>query len=250
MKSLLYKVAVFVFIIAATSCSQDANVAGSSNSVTGKGGSLAVFAIKGDYLYTVDNNKLSVFNVREASKPAKVNDVSIGFDIETLFSFEDYLFIGSRNAMYIYSVTNPEFPKKLSQSNHFRACDPVVSDGKNAYVTISSGRNCGGSVNQLLTYDVTDVTNPKLLNTRNLKKPKGLSLFGKNYLLVCDDDVKIFDVSDPKNSKYLKSIPIKYANDVVIIKNHLFIISDKSIDQYELNENDIKNFKKISTFSF
>lgn len=221
-----------------------------SASGEGKGGSLATFALKGDYLYTVDYRSLSVFNVKNPKNPIKVNTVDVGFNIETLFSYNDYLFIGSRDAMYIYDVKNAELPKKMSQSNHFTSCDPVVANKTTAYVTLHAGSNCGGGVNELRVYDVKNVETPKLLNTRRLEKPKGLSLYGDNYLLVCDGDVKIFDVSNPKDSKYINSIPVKNSMDIIIIKDHAFIISKKSIDQYQLNYKDIEKFVKISTFSF
>jgi hypothetical protein len=73
-----------------------------SNGDVGQGGSLAVFAIKGNYLYGVDQMKLNVFSLIDGEKPVKVNEVPIGFDIETLFSYGENLFVGSRNGMFIY----------------------------------------------------------------------------------------------------------------------------------------------------
>ncbi|WP_370402835.1 hypothetical protein [Tenacibaculum dicentrarchi] len=105
-------------------------------------------------------------------------------------------------------------------------------------------------VNELKTYDITDIKNPILLNNRGLTQPKGLSLYGDNYLLVCDDSVKIFDISNPKDSKYINEIPTKNAMDIIIRNNHAFIISENSIDQYELNTTNIESFTKISTFNF
>lgn len=242
---------LFAVTLLLLSCNQDGNVGTSpKNSTSGKGGSLATFILKGDYLYTVDYKDLSVFNVKDKKNPIKVNSINVGFDIETLFSFKNYLFIGSMSAMYIYDITNAELPKKMSQSNHFRACDPVVANNKNAYVTLHSNSSCGGTANQLKAYNIEDVKNPKLLNTRGLTQPKGLSLYGTNYLLVCDGSTKIFDIKNPDDSKLLGEIPTKNAIDIVIQNNHACIISEKSIEQYQLDSKNINNFKKISVFSF
>ncbi|MFT7352963.1 MAG: hypothetical protein ACI9XR_002754, partial [Flavobacterium sp.] len=112
------------------SCDQNSSDSAQNSQISdGQGGSLATFSLKGEYLYTVDYSNLSVFNIANATSPVKVNTINVGFEIETLFGFQDYLFIGSQNAMYIYDITNAELPKKLSQSNHFRACDPVVANG-------------------------------------------------------------------------------------------------------------------------
>jgi hypothetical protein len=51
--------------------------------------------------------KLNVFSLIDSEKPVKL-EIFIGFDIETLFSYGDNLFIGSRNGMFIYSISNPE----------------------------------------------------------------------------------------------------------------------------------------------
>lgn len=239
-------------IFLALSCSQDSNDSStnSDTSVDGQGGSLATFTLKGGYLYTVDFFNLSVFNINDALNPVKVNTINVGFNIETLFSFKDYLFIGSQDAMYIYDVANAELPKLLSQSNHFRACDPVVANDTNAYVTLHSNATCGGAVNELKTYNIEDVENPILLNTRGLTQPKGLSLYGDNYLLVCDDSVKIFDVSDPSNSKYIDEFTTQGAIDIIIRDDHAFVISEFAIEQYQLNKDDITNVTAISTFTF
>ena len=249
-KKIIIVCTLTLFIV---SCGQDSNNSISSQdsaSYDGQGGSLATFSLKGNYLYTVDFSNLTVFNITNSKDPVRVNSINVGFDIETLFSFEDFLFIGSQNAMYIYDITNEELPKLMSQSNHFRACDPVVANGTNAYVTLHTNATCGGSVNELKTYDITDVENPILLNTRGLTQPKGLSLYGSDFLLVCDDTVKIFDITDPTDSKYIEAIPTVGAIDIIIRDNNAFIIADHSITQYQLNLNDITSFTKISEFSF
>jgi hypothetical protein len=245
----IYLVLVFA-IFMAFSCNDNDNAVASDVAGDGQGGSLATFTLKGDYLYTVDFFNLSVFNISDATNPVKVNTVNVGFNIETLFIFKEYLFIGSQDAMYIYDIANAELPKLLSRSNHFRACDPVVANDTNAYVTLHSNATCGGAINELKTYNIEDVENPVLLNTRGLTEPKGLSLFADNYLLVCDDTVKIFDVSDPKNSKYINEIDTNGAIDIIIRNNHAFVVSEVAINQYQLNENDITDIIQISTFTF
>ena len=249
MKKKIFTLVSIVFL--AFACSQDSNDSTSADSFgDGQGGSLATFTLKDNYLYTVDFFNLSVFNVSDLLNPVKVNTINVGFNIETLFSFKNYLFIGSQDAMYIYDVTNAELPKLLSQSNHFRACDPVVANDTNEYVTLHSNATCGGVINELKTYNIEDIENPILLNTRGLTQPKGLSLYGSDFLLVCDDTVKIFDITDPTDSKYIEAIPTVGAIDIIIRDNNAFIIADHSITQYQLNLNDITSFTKISEFSF
>lgn len=249
MKKYLYHILIFTLVtFLLLSCGQSSsNSSVASNSSDGKGGSLATFILKGNYLYTVDHQNLSVFNISKENNPVKVNEIGVGFEIETLFGLNNYLFIGSRTGMYIYDVSNPELPKKMSEATHFRSCDPVIANDSIAYVTLHSNPRCGGSLNELQTYNIKDIKNPILLNTRRLKQPKGLTLFDK-YLFICDDDVKIFDVSNPKNSTFVTNIPIRNSLDLIAIKNHLFIITETGIYQYLLDKNDIKKNIKLSEF--
>ena len=240
---------IILLLMIVFSCSSDQNSSNDTGnfSESGQGGSLARFVVKGNYLYTVDIYGLNVFNITDQQQPVKVNSVPIGFNIETLFSYKDYLYIGSQNGMFIYSVENPEIPTYLIDVQHFTACDPVVANFTHAFVTLHSDIGCGNTINVLETYDVTDVLNPVLISSRNLTRPIGMGLY-QNYLFVCDDEVKIFDVSDPENSVLVHSLN-RNTFDVIIYNNLLILIGDNGLFQYSLDENDITNITELSTIN-
>ncbi|MFV0565225.1 MAG: LVIVD repeat-containing protein [Flavobacteriaceae bacterium] len=235
-----------LFAVAILACSEDSSNAETSQ--VGTGGSLAIFALKGHYLYTVDNNALNVFSLINEAQPVKVNEVFVGFSIETLFSDANYLYIGSREGMYIYNIENPEAPKRLAAVQHLTACDPVVSNGQYAFVTLHSTSICGNNTNVLEVYDVSSPTSPSLLHSRNLTAPKGLGLYN-DYLFVCDDVIKIFDVSTAKNPVLVHSLD-KVCFDVIIKENTLFAIGENGMYRYQLNENDIADINLKSALDF
>ena len=240
----------FILVLFILGCESDStNNESQVPTSDGQGGSLARFTLKGDYLYTVDNFDLNVFNVANTNDPIKVNSVAIGFDIETLFGYKDYLYIGSQNGMFIYSLENPEFPQQLSNVQHFTACDPVIANDTHAFVTLHSETFCGGDINVLEVYDVSDVTNPILLNSRNLTYPKGLGLYG-DYLFVCDDEIKVFDVSNPEESKLVTSLN-RNAFDVIIRNDLLIAIGESGLYQYRLSPDENNGVKatQLSTIS-
>ena len=245
MKRLIYSIVV---LLIASSCSQDGDNTNNAFAADGQGGSLAKFALNGNYLYTVDEFELDVFNVSSSVDPVLVNTISIGFGIETLFGFGDYLYVGSRNGMFIYSIENPEFPELLSEVQHFTSCDPVVANEQYAYVTLWSEIGCGNVINQLEIYDIENPINPMLLSTRNLMFPKGLGLYG-DYLFVCDDEIKVFDVSNPEESTFVTSID-KLAFDVIIRGNLLIAIGENGLFQYQLDPQDVENITFLSSISF
>jgi len=238
-----------IILLLALGCSSDSsdNNSGVSDSSTGQGGSLARFATFNDYLYTVDNQDLNVFSIIDNEQPVQVNEVPIGFNIETLFNYKEFLFIGSQNGMFIYSVENPEEPTFLSEAQHFTACDPVVANATHAFVTLHSDIGCGNTLNQLQIYNVEDLQNPQLISTRNLTRPIGLGLYN-NYLIVCDDEVKIFDISDPENAQLVHNIN-RDAFDVIIKGNLLILVGHSGIYQYDLDETNIQNTTELSTIN-
>lgn len=223
-------ISLFVFILLITSCSTDK---ANSSTSDGQGGSLAIFALKGNYLYAVDNSKLNVFSLLNPSVPVSVNEVEVGFNIETLFSYDQYLFIGSRNGMFIYSLENPENPVQLSSAQHFTSCDPVVANATHSFVTLHSGTFCGNNLNVLQVYNTTNLNNPILIHSRNLTYPKGLALYN-NYLFVCDDVIKIFNITNPNEPVLVNTIE-KNCFDLIIRENSLFAIGNNGLYRYELN---------------
>lgn len=194
---------ISVLFVLLTACSKDAKDAGPS---TGKGGSLARFAIAGNYLYLVSESTLQSYDITNIT-PVLKDSVHIGWGIETIFAYEDKLFIGSQDALYTYSLDNPAKPQHESRIAHFRSCDPVVTQGNTAYVTLRGGRACGGLMNALMTYDVTDIKNPVLKNQIDLSGPYGLGV-QDSALYVCDGyyGLVVYDITKPLTPKKLEVI--------------------------------------------
>ena len=140
---------------------------------------------------------VNVYNIEDITNPYFTDGFDVAWNIETLFPYEDKLFIGGQNGMYIYDNTDPSSPRYLSEFVHARACDPVFVDGNTAYVTLSEGNTCANFTNQLDVIDVSDLLAPTLIKSYDMYRPKGLSVYD-DKLFLCDDKagLKIFDVTD------------------------------------------------------
>jgi len=213
---------------------------------SGKGGSTARFTTLGNYLYTVDEYNLNVFKITSEGEAILKNTVYIGFDIETIFPRgADKLFIGSSSGMYIYDVENPELPKYLSIFRHVVSCDPVVADKNYAYVTLRSNDNwCGNNVNQLDILDVRDLSNPIHLETYQLTAPYGLGI-QNDTLYVCDNGLKVFDVSNKKAIRTINHFKNIDARDVITNGKYLIMTSTTGIYQYSTENNTIKQISVL-----
>jgi len=215
---------------------------------SGKGGSMARFTVACDHLYVVDNNDLLVFSLADPAKPVSVAKVPIGFGIETIFPFGNYLLIGSSSGMFIYSLANCANPTYISEFAHVMACDPVVAEGNTAYVTLRSGGDCrvGWTTNQLDIIDISNVHSPKLVRTHMVPEPWGLGIDnGTLFLCHGDHGLGVYNVSNPQVLDTLHFFPNIKSYDVIPNNGILLVTGPGGIYQYDYS--DVNNLVLLST---
>ena len=246
-KNTMKKIFFILLTLFLLSCENDST---DKQSTDGKEGSTATFILKNNNMYVVDQTNLNVFSLVDPENPVKVNTLAVGFNIETLFSMNDYLFIGSRDGMYIYSIAQePENPTFVSAAQHFTACDPVVANNTHAFVTLHSNTRCGGNINQLMVYNITNIQTPTLLTTRSLAEPKGLAVNG-NYLFICDkDNIVIFDITNPQNISVAKTITNVPAKDLIIDGDKLYAFTNSEVKQFSIDPSNIQNISLLSSYT-
>ena len=212
-------------------------------------GSMAAMVLMQDHMYAImEPHSVGVINVEHAADPELKNTFFAGFDLETIYPFENKLFLGSSIGMFMYDLSDPENPVQLGSFAHGRACDPVITDGEYAFVTLHSGSFCGGEANELHVVDVKDLMNPHLTSTYQLTSPTGLSKDG-NLLFVCDasSGVRIYDAATPTNLRQIKTIDVKDGYDVMASNGHAMIIATNGL--YQFDYSNINDVRQISFFS-
>lgn len=253
MVKFLFHIIVFIALIAG--CEEGINTSGtegntvershSPSSESGVGGSLARFAINGDQLYAVDRRNLNVFDVSNESDPQSVNEVNVGFGVETIFPADSLVYLGTQTGMYVYDITDPENPSYRSNFRHIRSCDPVVVQGNYAYVTLNTrNASCGRDVNELQIVDVSDVDNPQLVKKYDMEGPRGLGIDG-DLLFICDYNLKVYDASDVHNLKKINEFNIA-SKDVIPYRGMLFVIGESGFFQYQYKKDTIQYLSKIN----
>ena len=215
----------------------------------GVGGSMARFTILNNYLYTVTESSLNVFNISSPNEPQFTNKVNIGWGIETIYPFKNRLFIGSNTGMFIYETNNPNSPTRVAQFTHARTCDPVIADDKYAYVTLRSGTTCQGFTNQLDVLNIENITSPWLVKTYQLTNPHGLSKDG-NTLFICDgaEGLKIFNAANVNDIKQTKQIRNMDAYDVIAFNNVALVVAKDGL--YQFDYSNLDNIKLLSKVGF
>lgn len=213
---------------------------------TGQGGSMARFKIVGDHLYAVDSHNINVFDISDLGQPQDLGDVFAGFDIETLFQQGDYLFLGSMRGMYIYDISVPASPAFVSEFEHGTACDPVVVAGDYAYVTLRGGSWCGATESGLFIVDISTIEDPVLANSYPMDGPYGLGIKDEK-LFICDGDsgLKVYDKSDINDLRLLNHFEDIVTFDVIPMEQHLIMVGDGVLYQYEYLATGIKLLSQI-----
>jgi hypothetical protein len=213
----------------------------------GTGGSMARFTLMNNSLYTVTTNSLKLFNVTVPKEPVYVNTINLGGGIETIFPYQNKLFIGSTNGMHIYNAIDPSKPVKLATYQHLTSCDPVIVQGKYAYVTLRSGNFCRVGTNVLDVLDIEDPTKPVLVSSFPMLNPHGLAI-SDNNLFICEgkNGLKAFNSSDPKTigQKQLSFLQNLSAADVIAGPKSLIVTGADGI--YQFNYSNASNLKLLS----
>lgn len=224
----------------------------SASPTVGISGSMARFTLLGNYLYTVSDMALNVFNVVQPQDPTLVSKITLGMNIETIYPFKNNLFIGSQAGMLIYSTTNPAQPARLANFIHATACDPVIADDNYAYVTLHSQTACRGitsTVNQLDIVNITNLSSPFMVKSYALTNPHGLSKDG-NTLFVCDGaaGLKVFDVTDIYKLQLLQTLTGLDAYDIITVNKVAIVVAKDGLYQYDYS--DMRNIKFLSRVSY
>jgi hypothetical protein len=214
-----------------------ASSSSTGQSGTGTAGSTAVMTLVGDYLYAIpEEHSLGVVHVADSTNPTQVSYAMAGYDLETIFPIRDKLLLGSKEGVFVYSISNPAAPAQVGEFKHGTACDPVIANSSYAYVTLHAGTQCGGAANELDILGATDLSNASLVKTYPMTSPSGLCLDG-SLLFVCDASVvKIFDASDPDNLRLLSSVPVNNPGDVIAGDHVLMVVASDGLYQFDYTD--------------
>ncbi len=234
-----------VFVLFIFSCSESGDSAEMGG--VGQGGSMTRFSIQGNTMYVVDNSSIQVFSIIN-DQFTKVNTVEANLGMETIFAKGDYLYLGARDAMYIYSIVTPDQPTFIFRYAHIVSCDPVVVQGNRAYVTMSSGSACNLGTNALEIIDISNPMDPTLITNYPMTSPQGLSVVG-NLLFICEGSagLKLLDITNELQIQVVNKLETFHAYDVITKGGIATITGDDGIFQYRYNAGgtDIELLSKI-----
>ena len=160
-------------------------------------GTVNRFAILNDHLFAV-----GFYNLYRFALDNGITETS-GFvhgdrGMETIFPFEDRLFIGSQNAMNILDASDPTNVFPVGSFWHATSCDPVLPVTRDiAYVTLRGGDDCNGDVNTLNVVARNASSSYSAIQTIELPSPYAMLRVG-NQLYVGEgtNGFRIFEIGN------------------------------------------------------
>jgi hypothetical protein len=160
----------------------------------------------------------------------------MGWGIETIYPFQNKLFIGSRTGMFIFDLSNPAAPTQQGNFAHANSCDPVIADGQYAYVTLRGGTTCNTFTNELNIIDISNLSAPVLKARHNLFNPHGLAKDG-DILVICDgkEGLKFYNAASPLNLQLDKKVEGIETFDVIAMNKKAIVVAKDGLYQYDFS---------------
>lgn len=202
-----------------------------------QGSSYATFAVIDDYLYRVDYTTLVVYDIAAPDQPKELTRKHFGWAIETLYPTEQLLFIGGSQGMYIFDRIDPAAPTLIGHVEHFRACDPVVVSGSTAYVTLRGGNTCGATDDVLLTVNIADPSNPRIVAQKAMSTPYGLAVREPFlYVSTGQSGYALLDVTSPTEPSQLAAWSDWATKDFLWSNDVLFVLGFDDLRIYDVSD--------------
>ncbi len=236
--------ALLAFVMLFSGCAKESSTT-HTTSPTGISGSLSRFTIVGNRLFCLDGNTLKTFDITNGGQPVLLSTIELSTEPETIFSYTNFLLMGTSSGMLIYSVADN--PAYVSTYEHIVSCDPVVAENGYAYVTLRNTTNCNNvnGASRLEVISLANMSTPEQVAQLNLMAPYGLAV-NDTLLFVADEElhVQVISISNRTEPYFVQTLTLTGARDVIALPNLLLVMAEKKLAQY-----DYSNVQQIQLIS-
>lgn len=222
-------------LLALAGCTSADN-ASPSPAELGQTGTVTRFVVQNSRLYAIDNQNLQVYDIGGGAANSYAaarwqRTIPLGANIQALYPAGSRLFVTTPSGLLLLDPANPQLPA-VGSAVAATSCDPLVSDGRWAYLSMRADRTCGGGTNQLQVVDLTDPLRPHTAQNYPLTRPYGLSLLADSaQLFVCDQGLKVYTTRQAPTLTQLDQLAVE-ALDVQAADGLLLVTSADALTQY------------------
>ena len=215
-------------------------------------GTVNRFAISNDHLFALGFFNMYGFSLSDGMQQLSGVQYS-DFGMETIFPFNDRLYIGSQNSMQILDASDPESLELIGSFWHATSCDPVLPVTNSvAYVTLRGGEECPGEENTLNVVAHNGHFSYSAIQTIELPSPYAmLRLENELYVGEGENGFRVFEIgSDWRLSEKMHNASIT-AFDIIPHPNRSDIIlfaGPDGIFQYSVEPDEEYNLISSITY--
>ena len=160
----------------------------------------------------------------------------MSFDIETIYPYGKYLFLGTKTGLYIYSIETADEPKLIGEARHAPNCDPVVVNDSVAFVTLQSSTACGPAVSGLYVHDIKNLMNPVLKRPSNCPIRSAWEFRTVFCTYVAETRIKGFQCENPYSPGLIATKSDGDYMDVIPYNGNLICAAREGIILYDITD--------------
>ncbi|NVK38071.1 MAG: hypothetical protein HWE18_09120 [Gammaproteobacteria bacterium] len=196
----------------------------------------ARFIVQNNYMIAIDSEFIHMYSLDDPQQPVLEQTYTSSDDriLETLYEYKtNYLMIGTQEGSYIKDHTVAGTLTDVDFSNKFTSCDPMVTQGNYLYMALRSGQACSNTnnsngVNQLLVYNITQITQPVLEKSISISNPYGLGINGSTLFVCHENGTLEFDISNPINPNQIGDYSLE-CEDLIATEDPMILTSDSGV---------------------
>jgi len=173
-----------------------------------------------DHVYVVNNQSMAIIDDSNGDMEVvePINEVYLPIGTETIFPYENKLFVGSRSSMDIYDAADPQNPQQIYTFAHATSCDPVLPKDDVAYITLRTAdfSGCPGDINALVVLDIENLNSPQVAQEIAMNSPYGMTIIGDRLFVgEGENGLSVFDATDRLNPTLIFTDPSIIAYDII-----------------------------------
>jgi hypothetical protein len=213
------------------------------NNSVGQAGSLSSVVEVNGFLYTIGGNHLQTFGITPfQEKLTLIDSVASSSVFETIFNYNDLLFVGTRSNMLIYKIQRDGKPGFFRSFQHETDCDPFVANDQLAFTSINASTTCSSnSTNELFitkTQEGYQFIPPDKLASHPMTSPLGLGL-RDDILYLCEGaaGLKVIEYQRNGQIKVLHHYKDVHALSVTVLSERLCVVTPTALLLYAYKTN-------------
>jgi subtilisin family serine protease len=179
------------------------------------------------YLFIMHRNNLDIFNTAHPSNPVLESSFVNGTDYLMDFYVEgNYIYTAGDKGFTIIDISNKSNPVEIARRDDVQGCNQakaVTVAGNYAYVVYYG--NTVGSLDGLYVIDISNKTNPQVLNFYREIVGSEKIIESNGYLYTSSNaGFDIFSLENPETPTFLSNLDVGYFKGLSVFGNYVYAV--------------------------